>query len=241
MSAMAAPDNIVQQGYLQLLSQGRVQKVFAVLDGKELTCYSEDPMLVSSARANPVVLYDIRSFHIDENAQSKRPKTFGVVGSDGSYIELSCPTNSLKMQWLKQFSQTQSKASSQPPPSAAVMPQANQILYQQQPQQLPQQLTAASGRTITPPPRQSYLSRANLILTPTVSTHQSSNTSSTLVPPRNRTVETTTAVQLATPTHRPQGPQIGIALLTVCVHFCLYFRDKLCEITTLLKLISHLS
>lgn len=102
-------ESVIQQGYLQYVSNEGVKKVFAILNNHSLLCYAEDPAIQESY---PVVAFNLSDSRILENTNSRRPKTFAISSSDEPYAEFICPTNSVKFQWVKQIMDTSSKSES---------------------------------------------------------------------------------------------------------------------------------
>ena len=99
----------VHQGYLlcnlnlpHTNGLGETQKVYAVLNQNELICYSENPTLQHQSRVGIIATFSLKGSKIIESTDSNRPKSFQVESlRDGLKAEFSCPTNSVKFQWVK--------------------------------------------------------------------------------------------------------------------------------------------
>lgn len=92
------------QGFLQLLSGDDCRKTFVVVQNKKLLLFTDDPQ--KNHTLSPFSVYDLNRVTLVENAQFSRPKSFGVSLGNGSVLEFSCPTNSVRSSWIKALSDT---------------------------------------------------------------------------------------------------------------------------------------
>lgn len=78
------------------------QKVYVVMTNNELICYSENPATQNFAKVNILASYSLRNCTVSDSSSSRNPKSFDVVSNrDQTQLELICPTNSVKFQWVK--------------------------------------------------------------------------------------------------------------------------------------------
>lgn len=111
---------MLQQGYLQFSNGDLSQRVFVILTESNISCYNADPS-TSSQRTQPFSVFDNRLVKVADGAASmKKPKTFALIVSDSMQVEFSCPTNSIKYQWVKSILDAATKAHAMDAPDARI-------------------------------------------------------------------------------------------------------------------------
>lgn len=107
---MTSNQPITHHGYLQVSINNQLRKVFAVVNMGKMTCFSDDPSKSPIIAQNPVIVFDLSLCKLSESVVNRRPKNFSISDARGNLIDFTCPTNSIKNQWIQSIHSCSTRA-----------------------------------------------------------------------------------------------------------------------------------